>query len=318
MSRPALRTLLARYGTALGALAAFAGFALLSPTFTQLANLLNITKQISFLAILALGFGLALTVAELDLSFANVCSLAAVVTGGLVHHGHPPALAVAAGLAVGLGCGTVNGLVVTGLRIPSLIATLAMAVMANGFAFMATDGVAFVGRWAPGFVALGRATLLGLPVLSLWTAGLALLAWHLLDNTRLGLRMAATGEAAEAARLAGVPVARLKLLGLALSGLLAGAAAVLLTASLSSAAPTAASDLMLSAIAAVLLGMTMFRPGRPNVPGILVGALTIGMIDNGLVLLGAPYYIRDIALGLIIVASVSISSSVLRRAAFGV
>jgi ribose transport system permease protein len=93
---------------------------------------------------------------------------------------------------------------------------------------------------------------------------------------------------------------------------------VLLTASLSSAAPNAAGDFLLTSIAAVLLGMTMFEPGRPNVPGTLVGALTIGMLSNGLVLLGAQYYVQDICLGLIILASVSLSGAALTRAAFRV
>jgi len=107
-------------------------------------------------------------------------------------------------------------------------------------------------------------------------------------------------------------------LGLTLSGLAAGLAAVLLSASLSSASPGMASDYLLTAIAAVTLGMTMFEPGRPNVAGTLVGALTIGMLSNGLVLLGAPYYVQDICLGVIIIASVALSASVLTRAAFRV
>jgi len=93
---------------------------------------------------------------------------------------------------------------------------------------------------------------------------------------------------------------------------------VLLTASLSSAAPNMAGDFLLSAMAAVMLGMTMFEPGHPNIPGTLVGALSIGMLSNGLVLLGAPYYVQDICLGLVIIASVAASASVLTRAAFQV
>jgi ribose transport system permease protein len=108
----------------------------------------------------------------------------------------------------------------------------------------------------------------------------------------------------------------MKLLGLALSGLCAGLAAVLMAASLSSAAPNMAGDSLLTAIAAVMLGMTMVEPGRPNIPGTFIGALTIGMLSNGLVLLGAPYYVQDICLGLIIIASVALSASVMTRAAF--
>ena len=202
-------------------------------------------KQVSFLAILGLGFGLALITGELDLSFANVCSFAAVVVGGLIHHGYAPAVAVAAGLAVGAAAGTLNGVLVTRLKIPSLIATLATASVANGLAFAVTGGVAFVGRWDPAFLALGRGSLLGVPALILWTAGAALLVAFLLKHTRLGLHMTFTGEADEAARLSGIDVRRTKLLGLLFSGFAAGLVAVLLTATLNSAAPNMATDYLL-------------------------------------------------------------------------
>jgi ribose transport system permease protein len=306
------------YGTALAAALVFCGFAVLAPNFIAATNLLNILKQVSFLAILGLGFGLALVTAELDLSFASVCSCAAVVVGGLIHHGAAPVLAIAAGLAVGLAAGVVNGLLVTRLKIPSLIATLATASIANGVAFAITSGVAFVGRWDPAFLGIARATIAGVPALVLWTAAAALLVLFLLKETRLGLHMLFTGEADEAARLAGIAVRSMKLVGLAASGSAAGLAAVLLVAHLNSAAPNMAGDFLLNGIAAVLLGMTMFEPGRYNVPGTLVGAATIGMLGNGLVLMGAPYYVQEIMLGVIIVASVAVSAATLRKAAFSV
>jgi ribose transport system permease protein len=310
--------LLATYGTAISAAILFLIFAAAAPNFLNPTNLLNVLKQVSFLAILGLGFGMALITSELDLSFANVCSFAVVAVGGLIHHGYPPPVAVAAGLAVGTAAGVLNGVLVTRLKIPSLIATLATASVANGIAFAITGGVAFVGRWNPDFLALGRGSLFGIPVLILWTAAAALLAWFLLKHTRLGFHMVFTGEADEAARLSGINVRRTKLIGLLLSGLAAGVVAVLLTATLNSAAPNMANDYLLRSIAAVLLGMTMFEPGRCNVPGTLVGAATIGMLGNGLVLMGAEYYVQDIMLGVIIVASVALSASTLKKAAFSV
>jgi ribose transport system permease protein len=313
-----LKPFIARYGTAMMVGMVFLGFAVTADNFLSFGNLIGIAKQIADIAILGIGFALALTVSELDLSFANVCSLAAVTTGVLVQRGSAPLLAEAAGLAVGIAAGLVNGLVVTGLKVPSLIATLAMAAIANGLAFLVTGGVSVVGRWPVAFTSLGRGTWLGLPALVWWMAGVAILAGFLLKQTRVGFRMVCTGEAEGAAALAGIPVKRLKRLGLALSGGAAGLTAVLLTASLSSAAPNMAGDFLLSAMAAVMLGMTMFEPGHPNIPGTLVGALSIGMLSNGLVLLGAPYYVQDICLGLVIIASVAASASVLTRAAFQV
>jgi len=312
------RDIIERYGTAIAGLALVIFFMLFAPNFASPQNLLNILKDTSFLAILAIGFALAFTVAELDLSIAEVASLAAVTAGALVQWGYDPLLAVLAALGVGLGCGLFNGFCVTTLRVPSLIATLGAAAIARGMAFMITQGVAFVGRWPTGFTGIARNQIYGVPVLALWLIGVAGLAYFLVKWTRIGAHMLATGEAAEAARLAGIATARMKRLGLALAGLLAGLTAALLAANLSSAAPNMAGDYFLYAIAAVLLGMTMFEVGRPNVPGTLFAAFVLKMLGNGLVLMGAAYYVQDMVLGVIIVGSVAFSASVVKKAAFKV
>src|SRR5262245_17464355 len=155
--------LIERYGTGLAGLILFAVFAVTAPRFLDPTNLLNVLKHASVLALFALGVTLALVTAELDLSFASVASLAAVVTGYLVHRGGMVPLAVAAGLGVGTVAGFFNGLLVTRLKIPSLIATLGTAAIANGCAFWATEGVAFVGRWPTEFTVLARGSVLGIP-----------------------------------------------------------------------------------------------------------------------------------------------------------
>ena len=317
-NRAAVRRFVAAYGTALAGLALFVFLLLMARNFATAANLLNVLKQTSFLAILSVGFTFALITAELDLSFAGLCSLAAVVTGGLVHGGTHWLLAVVTGLAIGIAGGLLNGVLVTRLKVPSLIATLGTAAIANGLAFMITRGVAFVGRWDGTFLALARGKVAGVPNLVLFMAAVVGLGWLVTSHTRVGIHMIATGEAEEEARRAGVATRRMKTIGLTVSGAMAGIAAVLLVANLSSAAPQMAGDFLLNAIAAVLLGMTMFEPGRPNVAGSFVGALIIAMLANGLVLLGAPYYIQDIMLGVIVIGSVSVSASVLKKAAFSI
>ena len=150
----------------------------------------------------------------------------------------------------------------------------------------------------------------------LFTLVFVLIAVVLTTQTRTGVHLQATGENEEAARRSGINTKRSKILGLTLSGFAAGLTAVFLVANLSSAAPQMAGDFLLNGIAATLLGMTMFTPAKPNIPGTFVGALIIVILSNGLVLLGAQYYIQDIMLGIIIIASVAVSASVLKRAAF--
>jgi ribose transport system permease protein len=313
-----MRDVIGRYGTALAGLLLILVFVIFAPNFPSATNLINVLKDTSFLAILALGFALAFTVAELDLSIAEVASLAAVVTGWLVHARYPTLSAVAAGIGVGVVLGLVNGVGVTVLRVPSLIMTLGTAAIARGFAFLITQGVAFVGRWPTEFTGLARGTSLGIPNLVLWMAGATLFAGGLIKWTRTGAHMVATGEADEAARLAGIATARMKRIGLLLASVLASVMAVLLAANLSSAAPNMAGDYLLYAIAAVLLGMTMIEPGKPNVPGTVFAALVLKVLGNGLVLLGAAYYVQDIVLGAIIIGSVAFSAAALKKAAFKV
>ncbi|MCG2776245.1 MAG: ABC transporter permease [Desulfobacterales bacterium] len=312
------KSFISKYGTAFGGLGLFIFFSVTAGNFFSGPNLLVVLKQISYLTILSVGFSFALSTSELDLSFANVCSLATVVTGGLIHFQHSIWLAIICGLLTGTAAGLANGLVVTRLKVPSLIATLGMASMANGAAFWITEGVAYVGRWPEAFVFLGRGKLFGIPMLAVWMFIIIGIALFVMKQTRLGIHLVFTGENDEAARLAGIPVKKMKVLGLTLSGLMAGFTAVLLASSLSSAAPTSAGDFMLTTMAAVLLGMTMIEPGRPNVLGSFIGALTIGILSNGLVLMGAPYYAQDVVLGVIIIASVSLSASTITKAAFSV
>ncbi len=310
--------LLRRYGTVLAFVLLVVVLSATADNFLDPYNLLSILKHVSFLAIIALGFTLALAAGELDLSIAHVASLASVCTAALLFGGHPIALAIGAGVSTGTLIGIVNGLVVTRMRIPSLIATLAVSTIASGIAFLITGGVAYVGRLDAAFLFLGRGNVFGIPAMIVWTVIIACACLFLLKQTRTGVHLVCTGEAEEPARLAGIRTDRMKLAGLCMSGCLAGVTGVLLTSSLSSSSPTIANEFLMTGIAAVLLGMTTVEPGKPNVIGTLVGALTIGTLRNGLTLLGAQYYVQDIVLGVIIILSVSLSASKFRKIAFSI
>ena len=310
------RQIIERYGTFLAGVALFIYLMIFANNFASVPNLLNILKQVSFLAILSVGFTFALITSELDLSFAHVCSFAGVIIGMLISDGVAWQLAAAVGICIGVTAGILNGLLVTYLKVPSLIATLGMSSVANGLAFMITGGVAFVGRWDPDFLFIARGKLGSIPLLVILMLILVVVAYVFSTQSKPGVHLQSTGENEEAARRSGINTRRCKILGLTLSGAAAGVTAVLLVSNLSSAAPQMGGDFLLLGIAATLLGMTMFTPAKPNILGSFVGALIIVMLSNGLVLLGAQYYVQDIMLGIIIVASVAVSASVLKQAAF--
>lgn len=302
-----LGDILLAYGTLVALVTLVVVFSLASPRFSTVANALNILRQISLLAIAANGFTLALVVNEFDLGFANVASLAGVVVAGIVFGGGAASLAVLAGLLTGVLFGAFNGFITVRLGVNSLITTLASGSIAMGLSFMYTRGVAFYGEMPRALTWLGRGDLLGVPVLVIIMVLVVAASHVFIAYTRPGRYMLAVGGNRQAARLAGIRVGFYRSLGLFLGGVSGALTGVLLTARLSSAHPTSAGEFLMDGIAASLLGMTL-RGGQPNVPGTFVGALIIGVLNNGLTLLGTPYFINDIAKGAIIILSVTMAS----------
>ena len=174
-----MRRFIEHYGTLVAGLALLVFLLIFANNFASPANLLNVLKQVSFLSILAFGFTFALITSELDLSFANICSLSAVVIGSLISAEVAWPLAVVAGLATGVAGGALNAFLVTVLKVPSLISTLGTASVANGLAFLITGGVAFVGRWDPDFLFLGRGKIGPVPVIILFTLLILIAAYFL-------------------------------------------------------------------------------------------------------------------------------------------
>lgn len=303
-----LNKLLTRYGTVAALFVLFLVFSVLVQGFFDYTNLINILTQIALLMIIAQGFTMVLTVGELDLSFANVASLSSVVVAGLIIKGMNPFLAVALVLAGGLLFGILNGTLVTRVGIPSLITTLATSIVANGLIYMYTKGVSFYSGLPEGFLYLGRGRIGPVPVLVLIMFGILAVCHVFVGKTVIGSNLQATGGNPAAARLAGINTRRCKVLGLALGSLAAALTGVLLTSRLGAANPEGAGGFLMEGFAIVLLGQTVFTVGRPSPLGTFVGALIIGVLNNGLTLLGAEYFVQDIVKGLIIILAVVISS----------
>lgn len=297
--------LLRRYGTlfALGILVA--GFSLASPgAFGTLSNLVNITQQMSLLGIVAVGATMVMVVAEFDLSVSAVVSWGGIAAAAMLGAGWPMALVLPLVPASALVMGAISGVLVARFAVPSFIATLALGTVIGGLTFWVSNGATLFSGIPPAFRAIGRGAILGVPVPTLWLAGVAVVFWLLLEQTKLGRRLYAIGGNREAARLIGLPVRRDIVTAFALSALLAALAGMLLTARLGSAHPTGGGGYLLQAYAAVFLGMTAFRQGEASLAGTLVGAAIIAVISNGLTILGVPSFLQDVLTGAIIIAAV--------------
>ncbi len=301
---------LRRYGTLIGFAGIVAAFAVLLPdTFLTTRNLLNISQQVSMLAVVAFSMTLVMAMGDFDLSVGSMASLAGVTAAAMFQAGHPVPAGILAALAVGLAGGLLNGVLVAWVGILPFVATLGTLTMFSGAAFVVSDGRTIFGRDIPEpFAAFARGGVevagVTLPALTLAALGVFLVVWVLLEHTAFGRRLYAIGGNAEAARLAGVPVARLRIAAFGLTGLGAAAAGLMYASRVASANPTQGAGLMLDAIAAVFLGMTMSEEGEPRVHATLVGVLILAVLANGLTQLRVDSYIREILVGAIILAAV--------------
>jgi ribose transport system permease protein len=233
----------------------------------------------------------------------SVLALAGVVMATLLQEGWGVLPAIAAGLAIGFGFGALNGVAIAWGRLPPFIATLGMMSIARGCALLFTEGRPVSG-FEPTFRSLATARLLGIPAPVVITAAVYLAARFVLSSTRFGRYVYAMGGNEEATRLSGVNVRMHKTLVYGVSGLTSAVAAVLLTARLNSAQPIAGIMYELDAIAATVIGGTSLSGGEGGVGGTLIGALIMGVLRNGLNLLGVSSFLQQVVIGLVIVFAV--------------
>lgn len=317
-------TFLKRYGTILGFLAILLFFWINLPeTFMTARNWLNISQQISMLGVVAFAMTIVMVMGDFDLSVGSTASLAGVVAALLFAQGYPVVVGVVAALIVGLAGGLFNGFLVSILGILPFVATLGTLTMFSGIAFLLSDGKTIFGRDIPkAFSGFARNGLdlgflgpmaVSIPFLTLLAVAVLAIVWFILEQTSFGRRLYAIGGNYEAARLAGVRVKSLRMMAFALTGFGAATAGLMYASRVASANPTQGSGLMLDAIAAVFLGMTMSEGGEPRVLATLVGVLILGVLDNGLTQMSVDSYIREILVGGIILAAVASSSLSLRR-----
>lgn len=294
---------------------AFVAIALVfaTPLFLQPSNMLNVLLTAAVVALIAAGQTYVIILAEIDLSVGAVLGFSAITTASVISQ-YGVVAGLAAGLAVGALAGLINGVLVTKAKMPSFIATLATMSIFAGLTLQFSQGNP-VKVTNEAFLALGQGNLLGIPTPIWIMLVLGVLFGYILARTRYGRELYATGDNADAARLAGISTDRVKILAFMISGVLAATAGFILTARLGTAQPTAGTGLELAAIAAVIIGGTSLAGGRGALLGTLVGAVLLAMIDNGLNLLNVSPFLQSVVKGAVILLAVFVdrNSGVLMR-----
>ena len=269
-------------------------------------NLLNIGRQTAVIAIMAVAMTFVLSAGEIDLSIGMVAGLASLTTAMAMDAFGVP-VAILAGFATGLLVGLVNGVLTTRIGIPSFLTTLAMMGIARGVAMWVTQTKS-VPILDDSYIALfGGSDLFHIPGLLIWLAVVGVVGHVVLRKTTFGRRVLATGGSETAARYSGVDTASIKMRVLILSSMAAGLAGMLYAGRLHSGRFQLGEGDELSVIAAAVLGGTSLFGGAGTVVGSIVGALMIGLINNGLLLMGLEYSQQLIARGIIIILAVALS-----------
>jgi ribose transport system permease protein len=302
------------FGTIIGLVLLCLVLWILSPHFLTVSNLLNIVEQTSINAIVAVGMTFVILSAGIDLSVGSLVALSGVVLGRLLQAGVSPPLAILLALGVGAACGLANGAVIAWGSLPPFIVTLGTMSMARGAALLVTEGRPVSGFDAPfRAIATGRLAFVPGPVVAMLLV--YAVAAFVLARTTFGRYVYAIGGNEEATRLSGVAVHFHKVMIYGVCGLTSAAAAVILTARLNSAQPIAGINYELDAIAATVIGGTGLLGGEGTLGGTLVGALIMGVLRNGLNLLGVSSFLQQIVIGAVIVSAVSFDTVLKRKRA---
>ncbi len=306
----------AKYQSLLALFALCLVLSLLTDKFLTPTNGWNVLRQISVNICLATGMTLVVLTEGIDLSVGSILGLCGAVTAGLIKYGiEIPVLnlyigftlfgGVLTGVLAGTLLGVFNGWTITKFRVPAFVATLAMLAIARGLTMLWTGGFPISGL-GHDLVTIGTGWFLGIP-LPVWISGvIVLMAIIIAKKTRLGRHIYAIGGNESAAKLSGININRVKIIVYAIAGGLAAVGGIILTSRLNSAQPNAGVSYELDAIAAVVIGGTSLSGGRGTVRGAVIGAIIIGVLNNGLVLLNVSPFWQQVVKGFVILIAVAI------------
>ncbi len=277
--------------------------------FLSYSNLSNIGRQFSINAIISVGMTFVILEGSTDLSVGSVMALSGTMMAAfMINYNMPVPVAILLGVLIGAACGLVTGIVVAYAKVPGIIASLAMMEVARGLALIYTGGYPMSGV-PEAFKKIGNGNVFGIiPTPLLFTVVIYLVAWVLLNRSKVGRYVYALGGNEEAARLSGIKVAFYKALPFFISGITAACAGIIATSRTGSGQPNSGVGFELDAIAAVVLGGTAISGGRGHIFGTVLGALLLGVLSNGLNFLGVTPYVQRVIKGAIIIIAVIISS----------
>lgn len=281
--------------------------------FIQPENLINVIRQVSAIGIIAIGMTFVIITLGIDLSVGSILALAAVVATSLAQVPDdsmkypglnlPIIVAVLAGLAVGAGMGFANGFIIAKFKVAPFIATLGMMSVARGLALIYSDGRP-ISNLEEQYDWIGQGSIFGIPTPIVIFAGVALLAHMALNYTRFGRYVYAIGGNEQAARVSGIRIPGVTMIIYTISGLLAGLSGIILSARIGSGNPQLGTGIELDAITAAVIGGTSFKGGIGTVWGAIIGAMIIGIINNGLNLLSVSPFMQLVVKGLIIILAI--------------
>ena len=289
-------------------------FSFLSPQFLTLNNTMNISRQITEVTIAAIGVTFVIITGEIDLSSGAVYGLAGTVFAYLMASGTDPTISFLVAMVLSVAIGTISGTIVTKLRVPAFIITLAMMMILRGCVYIITQGRQIIGVPKDNWVFLLGARINDVfPVQVILMIMLVVIFSFILKNTTFGFNVYATGGNIRAAEVSGINTSRVKITCFALASGLAGLAGIISVTYLGSLYPTAGSGREMDVVAACILGGTALAGGIGTIFGTLIGATIIGIIKNALVLLGVESYYQSAAIGIVILIGIIVDTIVRRR-----
>ncbi|SKC05000.1 ABC transporter permease [Dyadobacter psychrophilus] len=295
------------------------GLSILSDKFLSVSNLWNVMRQVSVNICISTGMTLIVLTAGIDLSVGSVLALCGAIMAGLLKNGIelPDSNlyigftilgAILAGVITGSAMGAFSGWTITKFNVPPFVATLAMLTVARGLTMLWTQGFPISGL-GDTFLYFGTGWLLGIPVPVWISAIIVAIAVFVTNKTRLGRYIYAIGGNESASRLSGIQVNKVKIIVYTIAGALAAVGGIMVTSRLDSAQPNAGISYELDSIAAVVIGGTSLSGGRGSILGTVQGAIIIGVLNNGLVLLNVSPFWQQVVKGLVILIAVIIDKS---------